>query len=400
VAKAVFKEISLPRPRHQSGHVTLRGTKRKYYYGEFNIYMKDSTGKSVRKHRGEFLGYKSETTKSEAEDKLQKLIFAETGQGISPTDKVTLDWFWENRFRPMRQSRWEASSQDSFLCDWSNYIKPKLGDVTLAKFDKFMLQTHFNQLAAADYSEWVVKRAKTLLSSVFMEAVDLSFLTTNPMAKVKLPKCKPTPKPVISIDDVRRLYQAIPSLRDRLIFRIGISLGPRASEVFGLTVDSWKGDVLEIRHTAYKGTLRKAKVKTDGSRRTIPVPPDMRVMLQRWIEWCGASGDQLLFPGKGGNSPMWPGVWMQKHLQKLAREIGLDSTVTFQVLRRSFATRHRNELKDAGAVLGHANYATTTANVYAQSVADEVKAMVEEDERQLGLVEPVIDADLSLGKVQ
>jgi integrase len=399
VAKPFFKETLL-RPRHQSGHVSLRGTKRKYYYGEFNVYVKDSAGRSVRKHRGEFLGYKSETTKSAAEDKLQKLIFAETRQGISPTDKVTLEWFFDNRFRPMRQSRWEASSQDSFLCDWSNYIKPKLGDVPLAKFDKFMLQTHFNQLAAASYSEWVVKRAKTLLSSVFIEAVDLGFLVANPMAKVKLPKCKPTPKPVISIDDVRRLYQAIPSLRDRLIFRIGISLGPRPSEVFGFTANCWKGDVLEIRHTAYKGILRKAKVKTDGSQRTIPVPSDMRVMLQRWIEWSGASGEDLLFPGKDGKSPMWPGVWMQKHLQNLAKRIGISTVVTFQVLRRSFATRHRNELKDAGAVLGHANYATTTANVYAQSVADEVRAMVEEDERTLGLIEPIIDADLSLGKVQ
>jgi hypothetical protein len=31
VAKAIFKKRSLPRPRRQSGHITLRGTKRKYY---------------------------------------------------------------------------------------------------------------------------------------------------------------------------------------------------------------------------------------------------------------------------------------------------------------------------------------------------------------------------------
>ena len=57
------------------------------------------------------------------------------------------------------------------------------------------------------------------------------------------------------------------------------------------------------------------------------------------------------------------------------------------MLRRSFATRNRNDLKDVAAVLGHANYATTTANVYAQSVEDRVRAMVEEDERRLGLIE-------------
>jgi integrase len=70
------------------------------------------------------------------------------------------------------------------------------------------------------------------------------------------------------------------------------------------------------------------------------------------------------------------------------------------MLRRSFATRHRNDLKDAAAVLGHANYSTTTANVYAQSVEDRVHEMVEEDERRLGLIEIGINNDASENKVQ
>jgi hypothetical protein len=54
---------------------------------------------------------------------------------------------------------------------------------------------------------------------------------------------------------------------------------------------------------------------------------------------------------------------------------------------QKFVTRHRNELKDAGAVVGHSNHATTTANVYAQSVEASVIAMLEEDERRIGLME-------------
>ena len=110
-------------------------------------------------------------------------------------------------------------------------------------------------------------------------------------------------------------------------------------------------------------------------------------MLERWVSKIGAKGSDLLFPGKDGKSPMWPGVWLQKRVQSVAKKLGITTTVTFQVLRRSFATRHRNDLKDAAAVLGHSNYKTTTANVYAQSVEDRVRAMVEEDERHLGLIE-------------
>lgn len=78
---------------------------------------------------------------------------------------------------------------------------------------------------------------------------------------------------------------------------------------------------------------------------------------------------------------------MQKYLQRVAKQLGITVPITFQVLRRSFAIRHRNELKDAGDVMGHANYETTTANVYAQFVSESVIAMLEEDELQMGLMD-------------
>jgi len=384
--KPIFGAIGM-RPRCQDGWLKERGTKRKYWYGCYVVYQKDENGHDVRKETGEFLGYKSQMTKGEARKKLQRRIFEVTGKDVTPTDKVNLSWFWENRFRPMREQRWEEATKETNLRDFGYYISPKLGKKTLAEFNKFLLTTHINNLAADGYSKGVVARVKTLLSSIFMEAVDLGFVPSNPMTKVEMPKCKPTRKPVIAVEDVRRLYASLPSLRDRLIFRIGVFLGPRASEVFGFAVNDWKGEFLEIRNTAYKGRLRKAKTKTDGSRRTVPVPPDTREMLARWIEESGATGDDLLFPGKDGKSPMWPGIWLQKRVQSKAKQLGITVPVTFQVLRRSFVTRHRNQLKDAQAVVGHSNYQTTTANVYAQSVEESVIAMLEEDERRIGLLE-------------
>ena len=97
MVKAVFKETSL-RPRYQSGRIKERGTKRKYWYGCYYLYMKDENGQEQRKETGEFLGFKSEVTKGEARQKLQKLIFAHTGSSVAATDKVTLNWFWQNRF--------------------------------------------------------------------------------------------------------------------------------------------------------------------------------------------------------------------------------------------------------------------------------------------------------------
>jgi integrase len=188
----------------------------------------------------------------------------------------------------------------------------------------------------------------------------------NSMVRVKLPKCKPAHKPVLEAADARRLYFALPDFRDKLIFRMAVIWGPRTSELFGLTVDCWRGDHFEIQNTAYKGELRRVKVKTEDSFRIVPVPAEMRGMVERWIAEAGLNGTDVLFPGRDGMSPMWGNTWLQKHVQRVARQIGITVPITFQVLRRSFSTRHRNELKDAALVCGHSE--ETARRIYAQAV--------------------------------
>jgi len=111
------------------------------------------------------------------------------------------------------------------------------------------------------------------------------------MARVKLPRRKAAHRPVLAAEDAWWLYFALPSFRDKLIFRMGVIWGPRTSEIFGLTVDCWKGDHFESYNTAYEGELRRMKVKTDDSFRTVPVPAELRGMIERWIAEAGTQWD-------------------------------------------------------------------------------------------------------------
>jgi len=85
----------------------------------------------------------------------------------------------------------------------------------------------------------------------------------------------------------------------------------------------------------------------------------------------------------GGNT------WLQKHVQPVAKQIGITVPITFQVLRRSFSTRHRNELHDAHFVSGHSEE-TAARRIYAQRVSSDTRRIVEEDERTI-FVEPVTE---------
>jgi integrase len=87
-----------------------------------------------------------------------------------------------------------------------------------------------------------------------------------------------------------------------------------------------------------------------------------------------------MFPSEVG-TPIRGGNFLRRHVKPLALRLGIDpSLVTFQVLRRSFATRNqkRGSMKDVQEHLRHARI-ETTGNVYVQAIPESVRSMVEAD---------------------
>jgi integrase len=66
-------------------------------------------------------------------------------------------------------------------------------------------------------------------------------------------------------------------------------------------------------------------------------------------------------------------------LVPIREKLGLTVALTFQVLRRSHATRNQASPKVVQGHLGHASI-VTTLGIYAQGIPASVKAMVEADE--------------------
>jgi site-specific recombinase XerD len=68
----------------------------------------------------------------------------------------------------------------------------------LDAIDRFMLQTHVNDLAER-MSQDRVKQARSYLKSIFDEAVDEEFLTKDPSRKLRIPKnLRPKDKQVLT----------------------------------------------------------------------------------------------------------------------------------------------------------------------------------------------------------
>jgi hypothetical protein len=116
------------------------------------------------------LGLRSQMSKGEAREALQREITKQMGQAgsanrIMNDGSVTFAWFVNNRFIPLKEAAWkeETAKIKKLLIrrDLTNF----LGDVPLVNFDKFSLQLHLNKLASTRSKDRVCKCVRTFGTS-------------------------------------------------------------------------------------------------------------------------------------------------------------------------------------------------------------------------------------------
>ena len=138
----------------------------------------------------------------------------------------------------------------------------------------------------------------------------------NPIATVRQSSKRLRTPDKLTLAEMQAILHEIRNPMHRIAILIAASTGLRHSEIRGL---QW-GDVdfdgrwLHLR----RGIVRteETKLKTDGSRRGVPLPPDLADALQEWRgqtpyrpgdDWVLASADT------NGRNPLWLDMVLQNH---------------------------------------------------------------------------------------
>jgi hypothetical protein len=174
---------------HQAGWVVLRG---KRWYGYFRRSdLNPATNEEQEDTVCILLELKSKMTKAEARDALRMEIAKQTGQnlgGIVLNDSSrTFEWFVRNRYFPLRKGDCRPERAREKMAQIEIDLVARFGEYLLNSFDRFMLQTHVNDLALR-YSQDRVKQARSYLRSIFDETIEQEFLAKDPTRKLKTPK--------------------------------------------------------------------------------------------------------------------------------------------------------------------------------------------------------------------
>lgn len=354
---------------HQRGFVTPRG---KQWYGYFRKVVNDPVTNEEKIDRVTVsLGLRSQMSKGEAREALQREITKQLGQSgsanrIMNDGSVTFAWFVNNRFIPLKEAVWKEETAKIKKLLIQRDLTDGLGDVPLVNFDKFSLQLHLNKLASSRSKDRVLQM-RAYLRDIFAEAVDQDFLVKDPARKVKVPsQLRDTDTTTLTWNQLRLALVEL-AQQDRILLELDMTNALRPSELLAFR---WKcfdheASALKIIETVYKGNIRPWG-KTKKSLTVIHIPRSLADDLQRWKEQCpDPSPGAFIVHDKAGGF-LDTDNYRKRVLHKLAKDLKLPK-LTFQVIRRTIATlaQKKGTVKDVQGVLWHSRTATTT-DIYMQ----------------------------------
>lgn len=207
------------------------------------------------------------------------------------------------------------------------------------------------KVSMSEYSSATIARKLTAIKSYFNFLSDMEFISTNPSAKIKIPKVKNHEKEYIPMDEAKKLLDVAKSLRDKAIIALYLSTGMRVNELVNLTVEQYEKDEIVF-------------VAKGDKERKVYLNDKCRGYIDEYLKVRKDSGIDNLFVSNYG-TPMRHDL-IAKMLKKNAKKAGISEDITNHSLRHSFisAVTLTSGVAVAREVVGHVNLSTTQRYVH------------------------------------
>ncbi len=221
-------------------------------------------------------------------------------------------------------------------------------------------------LRSLKYAPTTKSKLRNHMSALFNHAIRHELHTgSNPIASVRQSSKRIIVPDILSLEEIIRLLNEITSPEARMMVLVAASTGLRRSEIAGLKWEDFDDQRLwlSLRRGMVRGQL--TKLKTETSRKGIPVPRELAAALSEFRhrslyrapeDWVFASATV------NGRTPLWPDIIMRNHVRPALRRANILKTVGWHTFRRSFASLLAANVADPKVVqelMRHANMSTT-----------------------------------------
>jgi integrase len=246
------------------------------WVGRVDLGWKD--GKRVRKNV-------YAKTQAECRKKLEQVKkAADLGVNVTAERRTVEKWLAEwltikdadgTRPSTLRSYRWLIAS----------HINPAIGRIQLDKLTPLDVRRLVAAAKASGLAPTSVRHVHGLMRNALAEAERLDLVARNVAKAVKAPPAPHAQVRALRPEEARRLVEVLRGDRLEGVFACGLMLGLRRSEILGLRWDDvdLDGAVLHVQQTLQRvdGKLGFFPTKTDRSRRRLPIPPRLVVILRR-----------------------------------------------------------------------------------------------------------------------
>jgi len=210
------------------------------------------------------------------------------------------------------------------------------------------------------------KLSESSSSSIIVFLSALRFAYSNILKKdvtlgIKRPKREKKIPAVLTKDEVKRLINAIPTKKSKLMISMIYACGFRVSELINLKIN-------DLNFEEMTGYVRQAKGKKD---RIFNISKFLLNNLKKQVNNQRELNQEYLFTGPKGKLTDRN---LQKIVRKFAKKAGINKEVHPHTLRHSFATHlleNNVDIRKIQELLGHADLSTT--QIYTHISTEELK---------------------------
>jgi len=266
-----------------------------------------------------------------------------------------------------RKSPYTGDVYTGYLNTW---ILPKWGDFRLSDVKAVAVESWLN--GTKTLAPGSKAKVRNLMHAIFNHAMRWEFASVNPITLVRQSAKRTRVPEVLTADEIEGLLSRMQDPWRTAVY-VAVTTGLRVSELLALKWEDVDFAAGEIRLS--RGVVRQyiGRMKTEASRKPIPLDAGLADVLTSWRGCCPYNQDaDFIFgsPDKDGKQPYWPTAAMEKHVRPAARLAGIQKRIGWHTLRHTFGTLVKAEGADVAttqALLRHANV-SITMDRYVQAV--------------------------------